>query len=81
MKSQTPFQETIPRKKPEKLETVINTCVSIIKQHWKKMTEIPQKQIFIRVDILRSSFLPFYVFCCLLKSHNKRVVERGKFIN
>ena len=31
------------RKKRERLETAINTCVSLIKQHWKKMAEIPQK--------------------------------------
>ena len=33
-------------KNPEKLETVINTCVSLIKQHWKKMAEIPHKRDF-----------------------------------
>ena len=27
---------------PEKSETVINTCISLIKQHWKKVAEIPQ---------------------------------------
>ena len=40
LKSKAPFQEMIPRKKPKNLETVINTCVSIIKQ---QMAEIPQK--------------------------------------
>ena len=34
---ETPFQEMIPRKNPEKSETVINTCVSPIEQHRKKM--------------------------------------------
>ena len=38
LKSKTPFQDMIIRKKL--LETVINTCVSLIKQHWKKMAEI-----------------------------------------
>ena len=33
LKSEAHFQEMIPKKTPEKLETVINTCVSIIKQH------------------------------------------------
>ena len=32
-----------PRKKPKKWGTVINNCVSLIKQHWKKMGEILQK--------------------------------------
>ena len=31
------------QKKPPKLETVINTCVSRIKQQWQKMVEIPYK--------------------------------------
>ena len=34
----------IPRKKPKNPETVINTCVSIIKQ---QMAEIPQKCDFL----------------------------------
>ena len=33
----------IPKKKFEKSETVINTCVLLIEQHWKKMTEIARK--------------------------------------
>ena len=41
------FQEMIPRKTPEKSETLINTCVSIIKQPWKKMAEIPQEHDFL----------------------------------
>ena len=36
----------IPRKKAKKSETVINTCVSLIKQHCKKMAEIQQKHDF-----------------------------------
>ena len=39
LKSKAPFQETISRKNPEKLETVINTCVSLIKRNWKMMAE------------------------------------------
>ena len=39
------------KKKPEKLETVINTCVSIIKQHWKKMVEILQERDFLTCSI------------------------------
>ena len=35
LKSKAPFQEMIPRKNQTKLETVINTCDSLIKQHWK----------------------------------------------
>ena len=48
--SEAPFHEMICRKKKQKkqiLETVINTCVPIIKQHWKKMVEIPQECDFI----------------------------------
>ena len=41
----------IPRKNHEKLETVINTCISIIKQHWKKMAEIPQEHDFLTWSI------------------------------
>ena len=51
LKSEAPFQGMIPRKKPNKLETVINTCVSIIKQHWKKMAEIPQECDFLTCSI------------------------------
>ena len=40
LKSEGPFQEMIPRKNPERSDSVINTCVSIIK-HWKRMAEIP----------------------------------------
>ena len=35
----------------QKLETVINNCVSLIKQHWKKMTVIPQKRNFLNQSI------------------------------
>ena len=47
LKSEASFQEMIPRKKQKKSETVINTCVSLIKQHWKTMAEIPQKRDFL----------------------------------
>ena len=42
---------SIPKKTPEKSETVINTCLSIIKQHWKKVEEIPQKHDFLTWSI------------------------------
>ena len=42
----------IPRKKqPEKSETVINACILIIKQHWKKMAEVPQEHDFLTQGI------------------------------
>ena len=41
----------IPRKKPKRLETIINTCVSLIKQHWRKMLEVPQKSDFLTWSI------------------------------
>ena len=47
LKSEAPFQEIIPRKNLEKSDAVINTCVSVIKQHWKKMVEIPQEHVFV----------------------------------
>ena len=34
----------VPRKNPEKSETIINTSASIIKQHW--MVDISQEQDF-----------------------------------
>ena len=39
--------EMIPRKKPKKSEAFINTCVSLIKQQWKKMIKVPQKRDFL----------------------------------
>ena len=36
----------IPRRKEKKLETVINNCASLIKQHLKKIAEITQNIIF-----------------------------------
>ena len=38
---------TSQEQNPEKSGTVINTCVSIIKQHWKKMAKIPQEHDFL----------------------------------
>ena len=46
-KSKAPFHEIIPRKKPKKWKTVINTCVSLIKQQWNKVAEIQQKRDFL----------------------------------
>ena len=42
-KVKPPSRKWFLEKKPKKSETVINICVSIIKQHWKKMAEIPQE--------------------------------------
>ena len=38
LKNEAPFQE-------------LNTCVSLIKQHWKKLAEIPQKRHFLTWSI------------------------------
>ena len=46
-----PSKKLFLEKIPEKLETVINTCVSIMKQHWKKIAEIPQESDFITWSI------------------------------
>ena len=43
LKSKALFQEMIPRKKQKKSETAINSYVSLMKKHWKKMAEIPEK--------------------------------------
>ena len=54
MGSEAFFQEMIPRKKSQKIEEsrkVINICVSIIKQHQKKMAEIPQERDFLTWSI------------------------------
>ena len=40
LKSEAPFQEMISRKNSKKSETVINICVSLIKQRWKNILEI-----------------------------------------
>ena len=49
LKSKASIQEIIPGKNHEKLET--NTCVSIIKQHWRKIAETPQKRDFLTWSI------------------------------
>ena len=41
----------LEKKKPKKLETVINTSVLLIKQHWKNMAEIPLKRDFLTWSI------------------------------
>ena len=51
LKNKAHFQKMIPGKKTQKSETVINTCVSLIKQHWEKMTEVPQKRDFLTWSI------------------------------
>ena len=51
LKSETSFQEMIPREILEKSEIVIDTCVSVIKQHRKMMAEIPQESDFITWSI------------------------------
>ena len=53
----------IPRKKTKKFGTVINTCVSLIKQDWKKMVEVPQKHDLIS----RRKILDFILCHVLLK--------------
>ena len=42
----------IPRKKPSKNhKIVLNTCVSLIKQHCNKITETPEKHDFLTWSI------------------------------
>ena len=51
LKSKVSFQERFLEKKPQNSETVVNTCVSLTKKHWKKITEIPQKRDFLTWSI------------------------------
>ena len=50
LKVKPPCRKWFLEKKPKKSETVISS-VSIIKQHWKKMAEIPQKSDFLTWSI------------------------------
>ena len=49
IKTDAPYGAHPPLKNeaPRIWKTVINTCVSIIKQHWEKMAEIPQEHGFL----------------------------------
>ena len=47
LKSEAPLQEIIPRK----IGNCHHTCVSIIKQHWKKRVEIPKEHDFLTWSI------------------------------
>ena len=49
LESKAHFQELI--KKTPKSETIIDNCVSLIKRHWKKITEIPQTRDFLTWSI------------------------------
>ena len=52
-KVKPPSRKLFLEQNPEnwKIGKLINTCVSLIKQHWKKMTEIPQKYDFLNWSI------------------------------
>ena len=41
----------IPRKKSKKPKTGINTSISLIKEHWIKVADIPQKRNFLTWSI------------------------------
>ena len=52
LKNEVPFQKMISRKKyPKNWKLPFNTYVSLIKQHWKKLAEIPQKRDFLTCSI------------------------------
>ena len=51
LESEVVSRKWFPEKNPEKWETIINTCASIIKQRWKKMAEIPQERDFLTCTI------------------------------
>ena len=50
-KVKPPSRKWFLEKNLEKSKSVINNCVSIIKQHWKKMAEIPQEHDFLTWSI------------------------------
>ena len=50
MKPLPPLQ-MIPTKKYPKNWTVINTCILLLKEHWKKLAKIPQKCDFLSWSI------------------------------
>ena len=50
-KVKPPSRKWFLEKIQKKSETVINTCTWIIKQHWKKIAEIPQESDFITWSI------------------------------
>ena len=51
LKSEAPFQIWFLEKILKKSKIVINTCLSVIKQHWRKMAEIPKESDFITWSI------------------------------
>ena len=51
LKNESPSRKWFLEKNLEKSETDIKTCVSIIKEHWKKMVEIPQECDFFTWNI------------------------------
>ena len=51
-----PSRKWFLEKNTEKSEAVINVCVSIIKQQWKKMAEIPQECDFLTWSIQKILF-------------------------
>ena len=52
LKNEVPFQKMISRKKyPKNWKLPFNIYVSLIKQHWKKLAEIPQKRDFLTCSI------------------------------
>ena len=53
-KVKPPSRKWFLEKNPEKSETVINTCVLIIKQPWKKTAQIPQEHDFLTWSIQNS---------------------------
>ena len=52
-----PLKNEALEKNPEKLDSVINTCVSIIKEYWKKMAEIPQEHDFKGNQFVRKYYI------------------------
>ena len=66
----------LEKKTLQKSQTDINTCVSLIKEHWKKMTEIPQKHDFLTSSIKNFSgkveqFVRKYYITWLIDLPNK----------
>ena len=83
LKNKASFQEMIPGKNHEKLET--NNCVLIIKQQWKKIAETPQERDFLTWTIqyvvrIAKQFVRNYYITWLVDLANKLYdVEKSWF--
>ena len=77
-----PSKKWFLEKKPEKSATVINNCVSIMKQHWKMMAEIPQERDFLTWSLqnfVRKVKVCSKLLCYLIDLANKLYHEKNSW--